>query len=251
MLPILFWKIETYYVLWSAALVLMCLWTRRRATGLYGMSRDDVSDVLWWVLLGVFVGATIGGYIDRWDRFAQNPWSAYRFWESGLSSGPGFIGGGLLGVWRLRRLGISVDRFAESASAPTAFMLALGRWGCFANGCCRGLPTTSPFGVRFPSNPNLAVWPSQLFESAAAFVIGLLLLAVEGYRRRRGGAPDRAVSFPIFLITYGGYRIIFDFLREGPRSFGLQTGQYSGVIAALFGIGWLIRSARSKRGLES
>jgi phosphatidylglycerol:prolipoprotein diacylglycerol transferase len=147
-----------------------------------------------------------------------------------------------LGVWKLRRLGVSVDKFAEASSIPIAFTLAVGRLGCFASGCCKGLPTDSPIGVRFPANPALALWPSQLFESGAALLIGVSLMAAEKHRRRL--SLEHAILFPIFLITYGSYRFAFDFLREGGNASGLQTGQYAGITAVIAGIYWLARSIR-------
>jgi phosphatidylglycerol:prolipoprotein diacylglycerol transferase len=167
-----------------------------------------------------------------------------RFWESGASSGPGFIGGGLFGLYKIKRLGVSTGSFAESASIPCAFMLFIGRWGCFANGCCAGLPTDSPLGVRFPSRPDAAVWPSQLFESTASLIIGISLLLLEK-KRKNSDTSNRAVLFPCFLITYGLYRIVFDFLREGRRTFIFEIGQYSGLVAFVVGLFWLSASLRS------
>ncbi|MDR3280228.1 MAG: prolipoprotein diacylglyceryl transferase [Synergistaceae bacterium] len=242
MYPKLFGIIENYYVIWGAALCFMILWTRRRASHIYGISSDDASDILRWVLFGVFLGAMIGGYMDHWRRYANDPARILRFWESGLSSGPGFIGGGLFGVYKIKRLGLSVNRFAESSSLPCAFMLAIGRWGCFLNGCCRGLPTDSIFGVAFPNAPDVAVWPSQIFESAASLFIGIALFSIEKKRLSRGASPDHAALFPMFLILYGLYRTSFDFLREGDVIFFLGSGQYSGLIALIVGIIWLVRS---------
>jgi phosphatidylglycerol:prolipoprotein diacylglycerol transferase len=121
-------------------------------------------------------------------------------------------------------------------------MLAVGRLGCFANGCCTGLPTDSPFGVRFPARPGLTVWPSQLFESTAALLIGAALIAIEWYRLRRGSSSDRAIIFPVFLISYGAYRFVFDFLRARGGIFGLGTGQLCGLVAVIAGICWLAKS---------
>ena len=249
MLPYIFGKIDTYYVLWSAALVLMYMWTARRSVRKYGMTREDASEVIWWVFFGALAGASLGGYAEHWEKYFQDPAKLLRFWESPVSSGTGFICGGLLGVWKLKRLGVSVDKFAEASSIPLAFTLAIGRLGCFAAGCCRGIPTDSPIGVRFPANPSLPLWPSQLFESAAALLTGAALLAAERYRGSR--APSEgAVLFPIFLITYGGYRFAFDFLRDGRGFFGLQTGQYTGIIAVAAGIYWLARSIMRGRAAK-
>jgi len=203
MWPVIFWKLDTYYVIWSAALVLMVLWTKRRAVSKYRLSSQNTVDILLWVLTGVFIGATVGGYLDRFEQFTGDPKALLRFWEVGVSSGPGFIGGGLFGLYKIKRLGVSVDRFAEASAIPCSFMLFVGRWGCFANGCCKGLPTDSLWGVRFPFQPNIAVWPSQLFESGAALVIGLALMAIERKRFRKGTIPKRRDNLPnIFDIVW-------------------------------------------------
>ena len=243
MRPVLFKYIETYYVFWGAALFLMVFWTRRRAMSRYGISGNDASDILWWVMCGVFIGATIGGYLGKWERFVDDPVKILRFWESGVSAGPGFIVGGLFGLCKIKRLGVSAGAFAESSSIPCSFMLFVGRWGCFANGCCAGSPTTSPLGVRFPFRPDTAVWPSQLFESAAALIIGISLILVERKRAKRPDTSNRAVLFPIFLITYGLYRMVFDFLRDGRSTF-FTIGQYSGLIACVVGLLWLAASLK-------
>jgi phosphatidylglycerol:prolipoprotein diacylglycerol transferase len=244
MRPVLFRYIETYYVFWGAALLLMVFRTRKRATYIYGISENDASDILWWVMCGVLIGSTLGGYLGNWERFAEDPSGILRFWESGVSAGPGFIGGGLFGLYKIKRLGVSADAFAESASVPCSFMLFVGRWGCFANGCCSGLPTASPLGVIFPFRPGVAVWPSQLFESTAALIIGISLIFLEKKRAKRPDASRRAVLFPLFLITYGLYRIIFDFLRDGKKIFFFHIGQYSGLIAFIVGILWLSASLK-------
>jgi len=248
MLPYIFGNINTYYVLWGAALILLYIWIARRSVRMYGMSREDASEVLWWVLFGTFVGASLGGYLDHLEMYLKDPTKLLRFWESPVSSGAGFICGGLAGVWKLRRLGLSVDKFAEASSIPLAFALAIGRLGCFSSGCCGGLPTNSRIGLRFPANPFLPLWPSQLLESVAALLIGAALIAVEKHRCRE--SAEGAILFPIFLITYGSYRFAFDFMREGSRAFGLQSGQYAGIIAVVVGICWLTKSIRRLREVK-
>ena len=238
MLPYLFGRIDTYYVLWGVALVLLYFWTARRSVRIYGMQREDASEVLWWVFFGALLGASLGGYAGQWERYVQEPALLLRFWETPVSSGTGFICGGLFGLWKLRRLGAPVEKFAEASSVPISFTLAIGRLGCFAAGCCQGRPTDSPLGVRFPYAPDLPVWPTQLFESLAALLIGVVLITAEAYRRRRGVSSERAVLFPFFLIAYGGYRVAFDSLRAG----GGMAIPYAGMIAVVVGIAWLVRS---------
>jgi phosphatidylglycerol:prolipoprotein diacylglycerol transferase len=239
-------EVGSYYVIWGAALCLMMAWTRRRATQKYGMSFNDAGDVLLWTFLGVFVGATLGGYLDNWTRYVESPEKLLYFWRSGVSSGPGFIGGGLAGIYKLRRLKLSVNCFADASAVPCAFMLFIGRWGCFLEGCCQGVPTTSSWGVSFPYNPTVKVFPSQLFESFAALLIGLfIVLAEKKLNRSPQQVSKGAVIWPVFLVLYGLYRFFFDFLRAGDRIFGLRVGQYTGAIAFLVGAVWLAVSIKN------
>lgn len=233
-------SVGSYYLIWGVALCVAVFWMRSRCERRYGISYNDASDVLQWTIFGVFVGAMIGGYLDNWERYARDPISMLYFWNSGMSSGPGFIGGGIAGLYKLKKLGLKANAFADAASIPSAFMIAFGRWGCFLGGCCRGVGTDAFCAVTFPDDPSLSVYPSQLFESAAAFAIGVVLVVIERRTRRSG------VLWPLFMISYGAYRVAFDFLRAGDRILGLRVGQYCGAVAVVVGVAWLISSLKNK-----
>lgn len=241
-------NVDSYYLIWGAALCAAVLWMRQRCVTRYGISFDDASDVLFWTIIGVFFGSTIGGYIEHWRRYAADPYLLLRFWESGLSSGPGFIVGGLAGLVKIRKLKLSAVDFADAAALPCAMLLAVGRWGCFLSGCCAGIPTDLPCGVRFPYAPDTAVFPTQIFESIAAFIIAAVLYLLER-RMDANGRRDPAILWPVFLMLYGSYRVVFDFLRAGDRILGLRVGQYSGAIMIVTAVVWVtaVRSARLRQ----
>jgi phosphatidylglycerol:prolipoprotein diacylglycerol transferase len=241
--------IELYYVFWGAALCGMIWWSELRAARKYGFTEDDARSVLVWSMCGALIGAWAGGYIDKTAAPGGGARGFSAIFNAGLSSGPAFIAGGLSGLYKLRRKGLSVGRFADAAAIPAAFMIFVGRLGCFLQGCCAGLPTNSPLGVRFPFSPSVPLWPSQIFESAAGLAIGILLIAIERYRAARGAVFRGAVLLPLFLVCYGLYRIFFDFLR--PRNgflgfFTLSSAQYSGMFAAAVGILWLVKTYSSE-----
>lgn len=238
--------VDSYYLIWGIALCGAVIWMRARCVSLYGMTYDDASDILTCAIVGVLIGATIGGYVEHWRRYVESPIELLYFWRSGMSSGPGFLGGGLGGFYKMRRLGLKVTPFAEAASIPCAFMLAIGRWGCFLSGCCTGKPTDLALGVCFPFEPTTPRYPSQISESVAAFVIAIALVIVERARRRSDADARGALLWPAFLISYGAYRVVFDFMREGDRVFGFRLGQYFGAAAVVLGICWLV-SARKER----
>jgi phosphatidylglycerol:prolipoprotein diacylglycerol transferase len=239
--------IPLYYVFWGAALCGMIWWTESRAVRKYGMSCDDCRSALAWSVCGTFFGAAAGGFFEKAAASGELSLSFSALANSGLSSGPAFIAGGMFGLYKLKRLGVSAGRFADASAVPAAFMISAGRWGCFFQGCCAGLPTASRLGARFPFSPDVPLWPSQLFESAAAFAIGAILAAIERRRAARGAPFRGAVLFPSFLILYGAYRMFFDFLRPGNRFFGFSAAQYSGMIAVAAGIFWLVNTRRESR----
>ena len=114
---------------------------------------------------------------------------------------------------------------------------AIGRLADFMNGNCYGLPTVGMFAVQFPEL-TYPVYPTQLFESFANFMIFLVLYAFI-YRRPHKNGEAAAWYF----ILYGALRANLDFLRGDlvPSSFfGLYATQIFGLIFFAAGAAWII-----------
>jgi phosphatidylglycerol:prolipoprotein diacylglycerol transferase len=96
-----------------------------------------------------------------------------------------------------------------------AFGTAMGRMGCFLNGCCYGRPTTLPWGVHFPPDSfaslefgQVAVHPSQLYFAAAGFA----LFALTWRLRQRLTVPG--TLFWTFVVLFALVRIPLDMTRS-------------------------------------
>jgi phosphatidylglycerol:prolipoprotein diacylglycerol transferase len=91
---------------------------------------------------------------------------------------------------------------------------AIGRIGCFMAGCCFGVPTDSFLGVVFPYGhahetfPDTKIFPTQLFESL--FLFGLFVAL--NYLKR-----FRTYELEVYLIGYGIWRILIEFIRGDDR----------------------------------
>src|SRR5208337_966403 len=122
----------------------------------------------------------------------------------------------------------------------------IGRLGCFAAGCCYGLPTKLPWGVRY-TDPlsqvardylGLPLHPTQLYESAAEFLIFGILY----WRIRRQHAPGAIIS--LYLILYSTARFLVEFVRyhDQPNPFGgpLNTSQWISLALAALGASWFL-----------
>lgn len=246
MYPVLFRlgniPVHSYYLLWTVALCIAVEWTKRRAIRRYCMDERLVVDVLLWSFLGMMVGARLGGYVDHWHVYAEDPARLLRIWEGAMSSTTAFMGAGLVAMWRLRRGGSPIWPLAEAASLPAAAMLAVGRLGCFLNGCCYGKVSDIPWAVHFPFDPaGFLRHPTQLYYSLGALVILCALWCVEWIfppieRRIR----DSALLWPIFMMLYGTLRFFVDFLRAGDRVAGLRLAQIMGLVIISWGLLWLL-----------
>ena len=95
-----------------------------------------------------------------------------------------------------------------------AFLVGLGRLGCFASGCCFGKPTESGIGLVFSLNshagsvfPGAHLIPTQLFEAAEGFLLVAFTLLVDRKKRFYG------FTFCSMLFLYGLGRFLIDFYR--------------------------------------
>jgi phosphatidylglycerol:prolipoprotein diacylglycerol transferase len=141
--------VHSYYVLWTVALCVAVLWAKSRLMNIFGYEEPEAARLLLWALSGMYLGARVGGVIDNWSYFSANPLLAFAPWEGGLSAVPAMLGAAvtLSDISGTKRR--PLWPVAEAASLPWLHN-AIGRWGCFLNGCCFGRHTTSFLGVDFP-----------------------------------------------------------------------------------------------------
>ena len=111
----------------------------------------------------------------------------------------------------LKRKKISFLKLAEAASVCALLAIAVGRWGCFMNGCCVGEISDFCLAVHFP-NDNIGITrhPVQIYYSFVAFAIVLVLLFVE---RKFTRYKSHSIIAPLALILYSLMRLVVDNTR--------------------------------------
>ncbi|PKL02701.1 MAG: hypothetical protein CVV55_03070, partial [Synergistetes bacterium HGW-Synergistetes-2] len=69
MYPVLFHigdnPVHSYYLLWTLALTLAVVFSRRRMTYSYGIDDDDARSVIIWAFIGMLLGARAGSVYDE------------------------------------------------------------------------------------------------------------------------------------------------------------------------------------------
>jgi len=167
------------------------------------------STLPWKQRMAVFGGALAGAGLGSKLPFvlAGGAWFA-----EGKTILAGFAGG-YLGVEVAKRLAGIREKLGDSFAMPLAAGVAVGRWGCWFNGCCA---------------------PMQIPESAFHAIMAVLLWRLQGIERFRWHL------LKLYLIVYSVFRFVTEFIRHEPKvALGLTAYQYgAAALAAVMGVLW-------------
>jgi phosphatidylglycerol:prolipoprotein diacylglycerol transferase len=251
---------------------LLCLWLMRRRGRRFGLDPNAMFDAATFMLLGGIVGARLFYVIDHWAQYQDNLAHVFRIDEGGLAFFGGLIGGGAGLVGTILARGLPLRTALDVVVSVLPLGHALGRMGCFLNGCCFGKVTSSWVGVRFPavvdaagelagSPPyrhhlaqglitradtwSLPVHPTQLYAAGYNLLIFAILSWYLSKRRRP------ADLCWLYLLLYGSARFTNEFFRADnpPLSFlgGLTLFHLMAGSVAAAGVAMLVVSARKPR----
>jgi phosphatidylglycerol:prolipoprotein diacylglycerol transferase len=187
------------------------------------MSRDQIEDLLTWVIIGVIAGGRFG-YVLFYGQgqFADDPLQIFRIWDGGMSFHGGFLGVCAAVIICARKYGAALGDVANILALTAAPAIFLVRITNFINAELWGRPTDAPWGVIFPgaaaqdcagiATGLCARHPSQLYE---ALLEGLILGAVIMHLAFRRGWLKRKWSLvAVFLLGYGAARFAVEFVRQ-------------------------------------
>ena len=185
-----------------------------------------------------------GSLGDTFDGLINIIMGVVTFDSTSLSSGIQNIGaglvfyGGLIGGMIAITLFIRKEKLvwldiADWVAPYLALGHSIGRIGCFLVGDDYGKPTDSWVGIAFPNGlpPTFVpVYPTQLFEMAAYFIVFLYL------RFMRSKEPCSGNLMFKYLILVGLSRFIIEFIRINPKYLiGLSGAQIISIIMMVIG----------------
>lgn len=184
------------------------------------LDKDAVSDLLFYIVLGVILGGRFGYVLFyNFPYFIANPLQIFAVWQGGMSFHGGLAGVVIATLIYARRHAIAILPLADILAIAATIGLGLGRIGNFINGELWGRVTTLPWGVVFPAAGPQPRHPSQLYEAILEGPIIFFLLYWLFSRKVRSG-----MVFFSFLIIYGIGRFIIEFFREPDQQIGFLWG---------------------------
>ncbi len=206
--------LRSYGLMMALAFAVGILVARRRARA-EGMDPDLIIDFAFFVIIASILGARFTYVAGHWPQYVSNPIGVFRIWDGGLTQYGGFVAGIAAGLVFFRVKGIDPWRGADVVAPSLALGVALGRIGCFLNGCCFGTACDLPWAVTFPEGSaawdaflGAPVHPTQLYAALAAVGVFFVLLAVD---RRK---PFDGFLLWLFVILLAAYRFLIDPIRQ-------------------------------------
>ena len=247
-------KVHGFGLMLAIALIAsiqLAAWRARREK----LDGNAVFDLSIWVLVCGLIGAR-ALFVLEYGRGFAHWWQVFEIWNGGIVF-YGCIVGGVVGAILYHRLRPFPFRPMMDAIAPAlALGIALGRVGCFFNGCCYGDicdPREIPWAVTFPakSTPfddqvrlgelsataerSRFVHPTQLYSSLDGLVLLGVLTAFYPLRTRDGQVMG------LLMLGYPITRFLIEQLRSDEPGLvgGLTISQ--AISVGLFGLGvaWL------------
>ncbi len=236
-----------------------------------GIDRELIWSMAFWLFIGGMIGGRAFYVIEYWherfrtDSFRETLLRVINFPEGGLVVYGALFGGVAAVLFFIRKHRLPALATFDLIAPSMAIGLALGRIGCFLNGCCYGGPTPLPWGVSFPpesppyvdqmargvlssANPppvSLPVHPAQLYSAITAALIGWVLWSYYPFRRRDGQV------IALMLMIYPISRFMEEIIRtDEPAVFGTGLSISQNISLAVFatGIGlWLYLSNQPAR----
>lgn len=166
-------------------------------------------------LLGAVVGAKLGMVLFLPSEQLQRVLFAITEADFSGKTVVGGLAGGYLGVELAKKLvGIHVST-GDAFAVALPLGQAVGRVGCFFNGCCYGTPSSLPWSTQVAGALR---HPTQLYEAALD-----LLLAAGLWHVRLRGYPNGHL-FRRYLVGYAAIRLGLEFVRGDP---GVSLGPLS------------------------
>lgn len=216
-----------------------------------GMSEDNLLTLMVCAIVGVVLGARIGYVLFYGDGYyLSHPLEILAFNQGGMSFHGGLVGLLIGGAVAARITRIPFLTLADLGSIAAPIGLFFGRCANFVNGELWGAPTDGPLGVVFGGAAGMMPrHPSQLYE---AVLEGLVIFCVLFALSRKRPPRPQGTFLGAFLVLYGIFRFLIEFVREPDVQLGylwggwLTMGQVLSAPLIVAGIALLIYAARTR-----
>jgi len=219
MYPVLFsigpLTIHTYGLLVAIG-ALVGLVVTIRGSDAAGMSRQQVMDLVFLIIVCAIVGSRLAFVLMNYTFFIERPLLIFKLWEGGLVFSGGFVLVILVVGWYIRRHQLPLWSIGDLLAPAVAISQGIGRLGCLMAGCCYGKPSDVPWSIVFKHPQSLAplhvpLHPTQIYAALSGFVIFAVLILIRQKKKFEGQV------LLWFVILHSTSRLILERFRGDDR----------------------------------
>lgn len=249
MKPILFqWGPLTLYAygfMMAVGFLVFLAYVRRQAR-VSGLDPEILTNTAFAALVGGIVGARALFVVLDWSFFAQHPAEIFMLNRGGLVWYGGFAGGVLAAWMHARHRRQDVARVLDIFVPPLALAQAIGRVGCFLNGCCYGFEAAPPVGFCLADGLGCR-FPVQLLNTALLLALFLFLHG----RLQQARRPGNLIW--MYGAGYGALRFFTEFFRGDQTALALNLSlpQWMSAGLALVSAAFLIARRTRKEPTDA
>ncbi|OGX45328.1 MAG: prolipoprotein diacylglyceryl transferase [Omnitrophica WOR_2 bacterium RIFCSPLOWO2_12_FULL_51_8] len=168
------------------------------------LAPEAIINFLFAAFISGIIGARLLYVIQNRDFYFKEPLEIVMLQHGGLSWFGGLIAGTSAGLIFLKRRRLPIYKALDIAAPSAALAQAIGRIGCFLNGCCFG--RESALGFYFPGR-HIRLIPVQLYSSLLLVIILVILTYLQKRPHRQGEI------FYAYLLLYSAKRFLMEFWR--------------------------------------
>jgi phosphatidylglycerol:prolipoprotein diacylglycerol transferase len=223
---------------------------------------EVIYDLALWVFIGGLLGARLFYVWQYWGTRIKSISEVFRIWEGGIVLYGSILGGTFAFFVYWWRRPFPLRPILDTIAPALALGIALGRFGCFLNGCCYGDRCDLPWAVSFPARsapwvdqvkhgllPEAAQWslpvhPTQLYSTLDGLILLVLLTAYFPLRKRDGEV------MALLMVTYPVTRFLIESLRNDEGAFfaGMTISQNISFVVFGAGVAYWVGLSRLPRG---
>lgn len=223
------------YGLTMALAVLVGYLTARSFAWRFGIGKQEVDDIAFWITIAGIFGARIYYVAFNWSMYAGDWSEIYKIWHGGISIFGAIIAGIIFVFFYARHKAYSPYQLLDLCAISLPLAQAIGRFGNFFNQEAFGLPTSLPWKMYVPElmrPPNFREMnffhPAFLYEAIASVLIYLILTRFLMIRARPG----------VLAFSYLGLYSVSRFFIEGIRLdstfiYGVKIDQIIAILGVL------------------
>ncbi len=240
-------EIHAYGLMYAIAVTAAILIVRRRWRE-QGGDPDLVYDVAIWAFPAGLLGGRLYFDITSFSEMPHVWYGPIAVWDGGLGIWGGVAAGAAVGIWRVRRAGVSVTAFMDATAPALLVAQAIGRIGNYFNQELFGGPSSLPWALQIEPQHRPAGYtqyatfqPTFLYELTWDLALAGFLVWLGHHRKIR--PPG---LFALYVTGYSAFRIFEESLRVDPSHYilGERLNFWLAILLTLVGAGWFVWTQR-------